>query len=97
MHLEFSGHHVSISDQLKDFTAKKLNRLQKHFEHITDVHVYYKLHGPIHCVEATVHASPSDQLFAESKADTYESAINELTQKLDRQIIRHKEKLKRHR
>ena len=97
MHLEFSGQHVSISPRLKDFTAKKLHRLEKHFGHITDVHVFYRVHGQVHHVEATVHASPSDKLFAESSAATYETAVNELAQKLDRQVIRHKEKLKRHR
>lgn len=97
MHLEFSGQHVSISPRRRDFTAKKLHRLEKHFDHITDVHVFYRVHGSIHHVEATVHASASDRLYAESSASTFESAINELAQKLDRQIIRHKEKLKNHR
>ena len=97
MHLEFSGQHVSISPDRKIFTEKKLHRLEKHFDGVTDVHVFYRVHGSMHHVEATVQASASDRLYAESTGATYESAINELTQKLDRQIIRHKEKLKNHR
>ena len=97
MHLEFSGQNVSFSPEYKDFAAKKLSRLEKHFEHITDVHVFYRLKGQDHHVEATVHANASEQLYAESTSSTYESAINNLAQKLDRQILKHKEKLKNHR
>ena len=97
MHLEFSGQHVSFPDAYKEFTAKKFHRLEKHFDHITDVHVFYKMHGSLHIVEATLHASASDRIFAESSSTTYQGAVNDLAQKLDRQIIRHKEKLKNHR
>ena len=97
MHLEFSGQHVNVGEDVRAFAEKKLSRIEKHFKHITNVHVFFKKQGFDYEVEATVHASASDEIFADASGSSMEMAINELVQKLDRQIIRHKEKLKNHR
>lgn len=92
MQLSVSGHHVDVTDALKGYTAEKLSRLERHFEHITNVHVVLSVEKMRQRAEATIHLS-GGELFAEADSDDMYAAIDLLTDKLDRQVLRHKEKL----
>lgn len=97
MHVEFRGDHIGLNDRLRDYTIKKLHRLEKHFNHITNTHIYLRENRGIHHAEATVHASASEEIFAQASGPSYEIAVNELIHRLDRQVVKHKERLKNHR
>lgn len=92
MQLSISGHHVEVTDALKNYTAEKLAKLERHFDHITNVHVVLSVDKLSQRAEATVHASGAD-LFADADSDDMYAAIDALTDKLDRQLLKHKEKL----
>lgn len=92
MQLSISGHHVEVTDALKNYTADKLAKLERHFDHITNVHVVLSVDKLRQRAEATVHASGAD-LFADADSDDMYAAIDALTDKLDRQLLKHKEKL----
>ena len=93
MQLNISGHHVEITAPLHTYVTSKLARLERHNDHITSVTVILSVAKLEQKAEATVHAD-GGEMFAESTdADLY-AAIDALTDKLDRQLIKRKEKLR---
>lgn len=95
MQINVSGHHVEVTSALKEYTVSKLSKLEKHFDHITKTDVTLSVEKLIQKAEASVHVAGAD-LFAASESDDMYTAIDQLTDKLDRQIIKHKEKKQNH-
>ena len=95
MQLNLTGHHVEITQSLRDYVNEKLVKLERHFDHVTNVNVVLTVEKQQQRAEASVNVSKG-QLFADaSSADMY-AAIDALVDKLDRQILKHKEKLTDH-
>ena len=92
MQLSITGHHVGITQALHDYVAEKLQKLERHYDRITNAHVVLSIEKLQQRAEATVHLSGAE-LFAESDSDDMYAAIDKLVDKLDRQILKHKEKL----
>jgi putative sigma-54 modulation protein len=95
MQIDLTGHHIELTDPLRNYVSEKFERLERHFDHVTDVHVILSVEKLRHKAEATIHIS-GGKLFADStEADMY-AAIDGLADKLDRQIKKHKEKITDH-
>lgn len=92
MQLNIAGHHVDVTDALKNYTTEKFAKLERHFDHITNVHVVLSVEKNQQRAEATVHVSGAE-LFADADAEDLYAAIDALIDKLDRQLLKHKEKL----
>jgi putative sigma-54 modulation protein len=95
MQLTISGHHVDVTEALKDYVTNKLSRLEKHHDRITNTHVILTVEKLQQKAEATLHISGAD-LYADSESEDLYAAIDALTHKLDRQLIKHKEKHRNH-
>jgi putative sigma-54 modulation protein len=95
MQLNLSGHHIEITPALRSYVSSKMERLERHFDHVTNMHVVLSVEKLSHKAEATLHASGAN-LFANAEHEDMYAAIDALTDKLDRQIKKHKEKLKDH-
>ena len=96
MNLQLTGHHVDITPAIRDYVTTKLERVVRHFDHVIDVNVVLTVNKLQHKVEATVHVRGKD-LHAECiDADMY-AAIDGLADKLDRQVLKHKEQIRKHR
>jgi putative sigma-54 modulation protein len=97
MQPSITGHHVEVTPALRDYVLEKFRRLERHFEYITAAHVILTVEKQRQKAEATVHVSRGT-LFADARHTDMYAAIDELIDKLDRQVTRHKEKLQdRHR
>jgi len=96
MQVNLTGHHVDITDALRSYVDEKIARLERHFDHVTNVHVILSVEKLVQKAEATVRVAGAD-VFADSTHSDMYAAIDALIDKLDRQLIRHKEKLKNHR
>jgi putative sigma-54 modulation protein len=96
MNLQLTGHHVDITPALRDYVRNKLERVTRHFDHVIDVTVVLTVDKLQQKVEATVHVRGKD-LHAESVEPDMYAAIDMLADKLDRQVLKHKEKLTSHR
>jgi putative sigma-54 modulation protein len=96
MQINLTGHHVDITDALRQYVQTKIERLERHFDSVTNVHVVLSVEKLQHKAEATMHMSGAD-VFADSVHEDMYAAIDGLVDKLDRQIKKHKEKLKEHR
>jgi putative sigma-54 modulation protein len=92
MQLNISGHHVEVSEALRAYATDKFAKLERHYDHITNVHVVMSVEKMRQRAEATVHVSGAE-LFADADSDDMYAAIDMLTDKLDRQLIKHKEKV----
>lgn len=96
MQINISGHHVEVTDSMRDYVSSKLERLNNHHDRITNVNVIVSVDKLIQKAEATVHVSGKD-LFADATSEDLYAAIDSLADKLDRQLIKHKEKMRSHR
>jgi putative sigma-54 modulation protein len=96
MQISVTGHHVEVTDSLKVYVNDKFGKLKRHFDNVTDVHVILSVDKLEKKAEATVQVRGA-KLFADDiQTDMYQ-AIDSLIDKLDRQIIKHKEKTTSHR
>lgn len=96
MQINISGHHVEVTQALKDYVQSKVSKLERHFEYITNVQVTLTVEKLMKKAEATIHASGAE-LHANADDENMYAAIDGLTDKLDRQLLKHKEKMNNHR
>lgn len=93
MQITVSGHHVDVTPALRDYVNTKLSKLQNHFDNITNTEVTLTVEKLVQKAEANVHVAGAN-LFAACESEDMYAAIDSLADKLDRQLIKHKEKLK---
>ena len=91
MNLNLTGHQLPITPAIREYVASKLQRITHHFDNVIDVNVIMSVDKLEQKVEATVHLRGRD-IFCESSAPDMYAAIDGLVDKLDRTIIKHKEK-----
>lgn len=100
MNLTISGHHLEITPALRTYVAEKLDRITRHFDQVVDIKVLLtvdkiKEKDQRQKAECNIHVKGKD-IFAEtSHADLY-AAVDELADKLDRQVLRYKDKAQEH-
>ncbi|MBL1417370.1 MAG: ribosome hibernation promoting factor [Moritella sp.] len=95
MQINLTGRHVEITDSLKDYIDSKFSKLERHFEHINNIHVILNVEKLLQIAEAKIHLN-GGEIFAVHEHNDMYAAIDGLMDKLDRQVIKHKEKLIRH-
>ena len=95
MQINLSGHHVDITTPLREYVNSKMERLERHFDHVTDIHVVLGVEKLRHKAEATMHIS-GGTIFADAVEENMYAAIDALVDKLDRQLKKHKEKVTNH-
>jgi putative sigma-54 modulation protein len=96
MQVIITGHHLEITDSLRSHINNKLEKIERHFDNVTDVHVILSIEKLMQKAEATVNFN-GVKLFAEDHQEDMYSAIDDMVSKLDRQITKQKEKLTNHR
>ena len=96
MQLHISGHHLDITSAIKNHTNEKLSKIKHHFDNVMNVNMILEVQKDVQKAEATIHLSGAD-LFAKAQSSDMYVSIDQLTNKLDSQIIKHKEKLHNHR
>ena len=92
MQINISGHHVEITPALREYAEAKIKRLEHHFDQITRSDVTLTVEKLRQIAECNVHVSGSD-LHASAEDENMYAAIDSLSDKLDRQLLKHKEKL----
>ncbi len=91
MQVIVTGHHLEITDALKAHVDAKFEKLARHFDNVTDVHVILSVEKLVQKAEATLQLSGA-KLFAEDHQEDMYAAIDAMVDKLERQISKHKEK-----
>ena len=95
MRIEISGHQIDVTPALRDYVQSKMERLARHSDQLIDGHVILSLEKLLQKAEGTFNLS-GRSVHAESLAEDMYAAIDLLADKLDRQVLKHKEKLTDH-
>jgi putative sigma-54 modulation protein len=96
MNLNLTGHHLDISPAIRDYVVAKLDRVTRHFDHVIDVSVVMSVDKLRHKAEVNLHTRGKDIHVEAVESDLY-AAIDALVDKLDRQVVKHKEMRAQHR
>jgi len=91
MNLHLTGHHVEITPAIREYVTSKIARINRHFEDVIEVNVIMTVEKLDQKIEANVHLSGKDIHVQANDADMY-AAIDVLMDKLDRQVLKHKER-----
>lgn len=91
MQVNISGHHLEVTDALRDYVTEKFSRLERHFDRIISVQVILQVEKLKQKIEASLHVAGHDVVANAEHEDMY-AAIDSVIDKLDRQLIKHKEK-----
>jgi putative sigma-54 modulation protein len=95
MNLNINGHHLDITTAIKNYVKEKLERVTRHFDQVIDVSVTLSVTKLVHKANVTLHA-PGKDIHVEATHENMYAAIDALADKLDRQVLRHKDKLTNH-
>jgi putative sigma-54 modulation protein len=95
MQLSVTGQQIDVTDSLRDYVSSKIEKLERHFDLVSDVHCILKVEKLRHTAEATVKVNGGKIHADSTEADMY-AAIDSLVDKLDRQVRKYKEKLVDH-
>lgn len=91
MNLNITGHHLTITPAIHGYVLSKIERIKRHSDQVLDIGIILTVDKLKHTVEANVHLSGKDIFVQAEDMDMY-AAIDNLADKLDRQIVKHKEK-----
>ena len=92
MNINITGHHVEVTSAIQDYVKSKLDRVIRHFDNVISVHVILSVEKLNQKAEVTLHVKGKD-IYADSvEPDLYAA----LADKLDRQVVKHKEKISNH-
>jgi putative sigma-54 modulation protein len=91
MQIHISGHHIDVTPALRNYVTEKLDRLTKHYDHITDVNVILTVEKLVQKAEARINVAKGD-VFANAEDEDMYAAIDALSDKLNRQLTKLKEK-----
>ncbi|NEN74891.1 ribosome-associated translation inhibitor RaiA [Pelistega sp. NLN82] len=94
MNLHISGHHLDITPAINDYVQKKLDRVLRHIDNIIDIQVILSKEPLKQKAEMTLRV-PGKDIHAESIDDNLYAAIDLLIDKIDRLVVKHKEKQKK--
>jgi putative sigma-54 modulation protein len=95
MQISITGHHVDVTEALKNYVTEKMERIERHFDKIVNVHVVLAVEKLVQKAEATVQVNGAS-LFAQEESEDLYAAIDGMVDKLDRQVVKHKEKVQEH-
>ena len=91
MNLNITGHHIEVTPALRDYVSSKVEKVIRHFDHVTSVHVILSVEKLVQKAEITLHVKGKDIYADSSDADLY-AAIDLLADKLDRQVQKYNSK-----
>ena len=100
MNLTISGHHLEVTPALRSYVTDKLDRITRHFDQVVDVKVLLRIENQTEKqgrqkAECNIHVKGND-MFAESAHQDLYAAVDDLVDKLDRQVVRHKDRIQNH-
>lgn len=95
MQISISGQHLDVTPSLREHVEEKLDKIIRHFDNVTNTHVVLQVEKNRHKAEANINAR-GVQFHAAAEADDMYAAIDSMTVKLDRQVLKHKEKVSNH-
>jgi len=91
MNLTITGHHIEVTPAIREYVTEKISKVTRHFDQVIDVNVILSVEKLVQKAEVNVHVSGKD-IFVQSEDANLYAAIDILTDKLNRQVLKYKEK-----
>ncbi len=95
MNLSIQGHHIEVTPALREYVKSKLDRIRRHFDQVIDVNAVLGVEKLQQKAEVTLHVKGKD-LFAEAVDTDLYAAIDLVADRLDRQVLKYKNKRQDH-
>jgi putative sigma-54 modulation protein len=95
MQLNVSGHHVEITDSLRDYVGVRIEKIGRHFDIVSDVQCILTVEMLRHKAEATASLN-GGTIYCDNPEEDMYAAIDGLVDKLERRVRKYKEKLVDH-
>ena len=95
MQISISGQHVEITEAMRAHVNDRMDKIARHFDHVTNTHIVLQVEKNRHKAEANISAR-GIQIHATAETDNMYTSIDSMAEKLDRQVLKHKEKSTNH-
>ncbi|MBF6616702.1 ribosome hibernation-promoting factor, HPF/YfiA family [Pollutimonas thiosulfatoxidans] len=95
MNLSITGRHLEITPAIREYVMNKMSRVSRHFDNVIDTQVILSIERLNHTAEVTVRLPGKDVHCAAIDENLY-AAIDLLTDKTDRQVIKYKTIVQNH-
>ena len=95
MNLNITGHHIEVTPAIREYVKGKLDRVLRHFDQVITSHVVLSVEKLQQKAEVTLHVKGKD-IYADAIDNDLYAAIDLVADKLDRQVVKHKEKVSSH-
>lgn len=95
MNLQISGHHIDVTDSLRNYVQEKMEKVGRHFDQVIDAQVVLSVEKLVQKAEVTLHL-PGSTAHAEAEGEDMYASIDKMSDRIDRQVLKLKEKMKDH-
>lgn len=95
MNLSICGRHLDVTPAIREYVVTKLARVLRHFDHVIDTQIILSVEPLRHTAEITMRLSGKD-IHCEAQDENLYAAIDLLADKVDRQVIKYKDKVQNH-
>jgi putative sigma-54 modulation protein len=97
MNLKINSHHVEVTPAMRTHLESGLLRVRKHFDHVLDASAFLIIDNAKEkdlrqSAEITIHLK-GKEIFAEAHHSDMYQAMDAVVDKLERQVVKHKEKI----
>jgi putative sigma-54 modulation protein len=93
MHINITARHFKLSQEIKNTAEKEVKRLSKYYDGIIDAEVIlgWEKMDRVAEINLSVYGTV---LTAQERSDSMKKAINNVVNKLERQLVKYKERLR---
>jgi len=95
MEISVSGRHIEVTESIREYAIKRVGKLSRYYDRVRSAEVVADKsdkHG--FEVETIVHVDQHDPFIAKDHHDDLYACIDQVVEKLERQLTDHKEKLR---
>ncbi|MEK6675961.1 MAG: ribosome-associated translation inhibitor RaiA [Planctomycetota bacterium] len=96
MQIRLTGRHVEVTDEVRDYVHEKAGRLPRFYDRIHNIEVVLDHESEQFAVEMIVHADRKHTFVASGTGPDTFALVDEIVEKLERQLKKHKEKTRIH-
>ncbi len=94
MDVRITGRHMSVTNAMKEYAAEKSQRLERYYDQIQTVEIVIDNEGDRRLVEMIIHVRRGGRIVGHTEHEDAYAAVDLLIDKMERQLTKHKEKLK---
>ena len=96
MQVSVTGRHVSLGPEVREYVEEKAAKLTRYYDRVHSVDVVVERESGEMNTEMLVHADHGTRFVAQQRGDNVAASIDSVTDKIERQLRKHKERLRSH-